>query len=68
MKRRVGESLDKTRRMFVELLQREGPAPHVEKKAAQLVGVMVALLTLARVHPDRKMLEAIAEQGTAILD
>jgi hypothetical protein len=28
----------------------------------------VALLTLARVHPDRKMLEAIAEQGTAILD
>jgi TetR/AcrR family transcriptional repressor of nem operon len=68
VKRRVGESLDKTRRMFVELLQREGPAPHVEKKAAQLVGVMVALLTLARVHPDRKMLEAIAEQGTAILD
>jgi TetR/AcrR family transcriptional repressor of nem operon len=67
---RIQQSLDASRAMFARLLRAERrftPA-QVQDKAACLVGAMVGLLTLARLHPDRRLRNANLRRALAILD
>ena len=67
---RVKKSLEQSRGMFAELLLREGrfKAKEIEEKSGVLLGAMVSILTLTRVHPDRKLLESVIEQALRVLD
>ena len=64
------EKPEQSRAMFAELLLREKQfkAKEIEEKSAVLLGAMVSILTLTRVHPDRKLLESVIEQALLVLD
>jgi TetR/AcrR family transcriptional repressor of nem operon len=67
---RVKKSLEESRTMFAEILSKEErfKAKEIEEKSAVLLGAMVSILTLARVHPDRKLLKSVIEQALLVLD
>ncbi len=70
VKRRVAVSLEASRLMFAEILAREENLTRrqIEAKSAGLLGTMVSLLMLVRVHPDKKLLGDLITQGLSILD
>jgi TetR/AcrR family transcriptional repressor of nem operon len=67
---RVRKSLEQSRAMFAELMSREMrfKTKEIEEKSAVLLGAMVSILTLTRVHPDRKLLESVIDQALLVLN
>lgn len=67
---RVQVALDASRKMFADVLGRdpELTPKQVEAKAASMLGLMVSVLTLKRVHPDGALLKQVIEQGLKVLD
>ncbi len=74
VRKRVRQSLDATRQRFEEFVQRAQAAGEVSKKAdaaeiaSVLLGTTVSLLTLARVHPDRNVNDAVISHALKTLD
>jgi TetR/AcrR family transcriptional regulator, transcriptional repressor for nem operon len=70
VKKRVQQSLNDSRQLFEGILERAGELTRaqIERKSAQLVGHMTAILTLKRIHSDPALLEAIATEACQILD
>ncbi len=67
---RVEKTLEASRMLFREILERERkwkPA-EIEKKSAALLGLLVSVLMLTRVHPDPQLVDAVIGQGLAVLD
>lgn len=66
----VQKSLEQSRAMFAELLSKDGrfKPKQIEEKSAVLLGAMVSILTLTRVHPDPKLLESVIDQALLVLD
>lgn len=72
--KRVRASLDRMRNMFLQLIHRGQEAGEISSEhdaahsAAALTGSMVSILTLVRIHPDKKLLAAVIDQALATLD
>jgi TetR/AcrR family transcriptional repressor of nem operon len=74
----IGETvsgyLDEIRRFFrrnIEAAQRAGTVPtrvDAEAVSGHLLGVLVGIRTLARVKPERRLLESVARPALALLD
>jgi len=67
---RVKTALEHNRAMFSEILARDGTLTpkQIASKASVLVGLMVSILTLRRVHPDPMLLRGVIQQAISILD
>jgi TetR/AcrR family transcriptional regulator, transcriptional repressor for nem operon len=70
VQQRVQASLDENRAMFEVILSRDPDLTPkaVQAKSAALLGTMVSVLTLARVHPDPAILKSIIQQGLSVLE
>ena len=74
VRRRVKQSIEATRKKFralVEAAKANGEIEtgvDAESAAAVLLGALVSLLTLNRVHPDRDVTAAVIEQALKTLD
>lgn len=67
---RVQAVLEANRQMFAEILARdpEMKPKQIQAKSAALLGAMVSILTLTRVHPDAALLESVVDQALTVLD
>jgi TetR/AcrR family transcriptional repressor of nem operon len=67
---RVQAALDVNRAMFAEILRRDSnlTSKQIATKSAALLGAMVSILTLTRVHPDPAVLKSVIEQALTVLD
>ena len=70
VQKRVQASLEMSWKLFADLVKRDKSLSkkQVEAKAAVLLGAMVSILTLTRVHPDPVLLGSVIEQSLTVLD
>ena len=69
VQRRVQATLEANRALFADILTKEDvyTPKQIETKAAALLGSMVAILTLRRVHPDPTLLQYVLQHALTVL-